>query len=58
MPGVYCINKGYAVFKPVTILCENDDYYIVEEGISYSISNYDHIVQNADMIEEDEVVFQ
>ena len=58
LPGVYCINKGYAVFKPVTILCENDDYYIVEEGISYSISNYDHIVQNADMIEEDEVVFQ
>lgn len=58
LPGVYCINKGYAVFKPVKILCENDDYYIVEEGISYSLSNYDHIVQDADMVEEDEVVFQ
>ena len=58
LPGVYCINKGYAVFKPVTILCENDDYYIVEEGISYSISNYDHIVQTAHMIEEDAAVFQ
>ncbi len=58
LPGVYCINKGYAVFRPVTILCENDDYYIVQEGISYSLSNYDHIVQNASEVEEEEVIFQ
>lgn len=58
LPGVYCINKGYAVFKPVSILCENDEYYIVEEGISYSLSNYDHIVQDASAMKENEVVFQ
>ena len=28
MEGVYNINKGYAVFKKVRILCENDEYYI------------------------------
>ncbi len=58
LPGAYCVNKGYAVFKPVQILCENDDYYIVQEGLSQSLSNYDHIVQNADVVEEDEVIFQ
>lgn len=58
LQGVYNINKGYAVFKKVTILCENDEYYIVEEGESYGLSNYDHIVQIGDSVDSDEVVFQ
>lgn len=58
LQGVYNINKGYAVFKKVTILCENDEYYIVKEGESYSLSNYDHIVQNGSSVSPDEVVFQ
>ena len=33
------------MFNKVTILCENDEYYIVQEGESYGLSNYDHIVQ-------------
>lgn len=56
--GVYNINKGYAVFKKVDILCENDEYYIVREGEDYSLSNYDHIVQNGTSVKADEVVFQ
>ena len=58
LKGVYCINQGYAVFKQITILCENDDYYIVEEGTSYGLSNYDHIVQDGKTVSENEVVFQ
>lgn len=58
LQGVYNINKGYAVFKEVEILCENDDYYIVKEGTSYGLYNYDHIVQDGTTVEEDEVVFQ
>ena len=58
LQGVYNINKGYAVFKKVAILCENDEYYIVKEGESYSLSNYDHIVQNGSSVSPDEVVFQ
>ena len=58
LKGVYCINKGYAVFKPVSILCENDDYYIVQDGNSYGLSNYDHIVQDGKSVKESEVVFQ
>lgn len=58
LDGVYNINKGYAVFKKVTILCENDEYYIVQEGESYGLYNYDHIVQNGSSVDPDEVVFQ
>lgn len=58
LQGVYNINKGYAVFKKVKILCENDEYYIVREGEDYSLSNYDHIVQNGKSVNADEVVFQ
>lgn len=56
--GVYNINRGYAVFNKVTILCENDEYYIVKEGENYGLSNYDHIVQNGNSVSPDEVVFQ
>lgn len=58
LQGVYNINRGYAVFNKVTILCENDEYYIVQEGESYGLSNYDHIVQNGDSVDPQEVVFQ
>ena len=58
LQGVYNINRGYAVFKKVDILCENDEYYIVQEGESYGLYNYDHIVQNGESVSPDEVVFQ
>ena len=58
LQGVYNINKGYAVFKKVDILCENDEYYIVREGDSYGLYNYDHIVQDGSSVSPDEVVFQ
>ena len=58
LSGVYNINRGYAVFNKVTILFENDEYYIVQEGESYGLSNYDHIVQNGNSVSPDEVVFQ
>lgn len=58
LSGVYNINKGYAVFKKVTILCENDEYYIVQEGEYNGLYNFDHIVLNGNTIEDNQVVFQ
>lgn len=58
LKGVYNINRGYAEFKKVTILCESDEYYIVEEGEDHGLSNYDHIVQDGSSIDPDEVVFE
>lgn len=57
LKGVYNINKGYTVFRKVTILCENDEYCIVQEGESYGLSNYDHIVQNGETVESEEIVY-
>lgn len=57
LKGVYCINKGYAVFKQIKILCESDEYYIIEEGNDFGLSNYDHIALDSSSIEENDVVF-
>lgn len=57
LKGVYCINKGYAVFKQIEILCESDEYYIIEEGNSFGLSNYDHIALDSSTIKENDVVF-
>lgn len=57
LEGVYNMNQGYTVFRQITILCESDEYYIVKEGEAYGLSNYDHIVQNADAVTEDEHIF-
>ena len=58
LDGVYNINKGYAVFKQVNILCESEEYYIVEEGNSYGLSNYDRIALYGNSVQENDVVSQ
>ncbi len=57
LKGVYNINKGYTVFRQIQILNENEEYCIVKEGTSYGLSVYDHIVLNADTVQEDEVIY-
>ena len=57
LTGVYNINKGYAVFKQIEILCESDEYYIVRAGNDYSLTNYDHIALDGGIITENSVVF-
>ena len=57
LKGVFSINKGYAAFKQIKILCESDEYYIVEEGNSFGLSNYDHIALDSTNIKENDVVF-
>lgn len=57
LKGVYNINKGYAVFKQIEILCESDEYYIVKSGNDYSLANYDHIALNGSYVKENDVVF-
>ena len=50
--GVYNINKGYAVFKQINIIFENEEYAIVETKTAYGISLYDHIALDASKIKE------
>ena len=56
LQGVYNVNKGYAVFKQIEILYQNNDYSIIKTGTSYGISMYDHIVLQGDEVEENTII--
>ncbi len=56
LQGVYNINKGYAVFRKVEILFQNEEYTIVNTGSSYGLSLYDHIALDASAVKEDQIV--
>ncbi|MDO4312890.1 MAG: hypothetical protein Q4C52_07380, partial [Eubacteriales bacterium] len=57
LSGVYNINKGYAVFRQIDILCESEEYYIISTGNDYGLSNYDHIALDSDTVLENDIVF-
>lgn len=58
LEGVYCINKGYAVFRKIVIIDKNDQYCIVETDTSYGLSQFDHIVEDSSTVKEQEILYQ
>ena len=56
LKGVYNINKGYAVFKQIDILYQNEEYSIVETGTKYGVALYDHIALDSTKVNENELV--
>ena len=52
--GVYNIDKGYADFRQITILYQNDDYAIVKSNTTYGLREYDHIVLDASTVSDDD----
>ena len=57
LEGVYCINQGYSVFRRIEILDQNEEYAIASKSTSYGLSRYDHIVRNADKVNEEEILY-
>lgn len=57
LEGVYCINKGYAVFRKIVIIDKNDQYCIVETDTSYGLSQFDHIVEDSSTVKEQEILY-
>ena len=55
--GVYNINKGYAVFREVTINDANEEFCIVEPNNIYGLAAHDHIVLDADTVDTDDIVY-
>ncbi len=55
--GVYNMNKGYADFKQITILAENDEYAIVSSNTQYGLTVYDRIVLNAESVNTDDFIY-
>ncbi len=56
--GVYNINKGYADFKQIIILYQNESYSIVQSGTDYGLSAYDHIVLEAETVKENDLIYE
>lgn len=54
--GVYNINKGYAVFRQVTILDENEEFCIVDPANVYGLSAHDRIVLDASNVTDDDII--
>lgn len=55
--GVYNINKGYADFREIVILYQNDDYAIVKSNSYYGLTEFDHIVLDAKTVNENDFMY-
>lgn len=54
--GVYNMNKGYADFKQINILYQNDEYSIVKANTRYGLNVYDYIVLDAASVSDDQFI--
>ena len=54
--GVYNINKGYAVFREVNIVDQNEEFCIVNPENAYGLSAHDRIALDASKVKEDEII--
>lgn len=55
--GVYNINKGYADFKQIQILNQNDEYAIIKSNTDYGLVAYDYIVLDAASVNENDFIY-
>lgn len=56
-PVVYNLNKGYAVFKMVEILAENEEYVIVSDNTAYGLNLHDRIAIDGKSVEDGEIFY-
>lgn len=54
--GVYNMNKGYADFKQINIMYQNDEYAIIKPNTKYGLNVYDYIVLNAETVKDDQFI--
>lgn len=57
LKGVYRINQGYADFKKILILYENDEYSIIDPQNTF-LKAYDYIALDADKIKDDQYIYE
>ena len=57
LQGAYNINQGYAVFRQIKILDQNEEYCIVEEGTSYGLRAFDYIARDGSAVSEEEILY-
>lgn len=57
LEGVYNVNKGYAVFRLIKVLYENEEYCIIEKNTANSLSVYDHIALDSSTATEQSIIY-
>lgn len=57
LEGVYNVNKGYCEFRRIEKIYSNTEYYIISKDTEYGLSIYDHIVNNPDCINENDIIY-
>ena len=55
--GVYNINKGYAVFREVTLIDANEEFCIVQPYSAYGLAAHDFIVMDASTVKDDSIIY-
>ena len=56
LTGVYNVNNGYADFRQINILSQNDEYAIVKANTRYGLNVYDYIALNAQSVRDDQFI--
>ena len=56
--GCFLMNNGYTVFRKIEIIDESNEYYIVRDDTARGLVLFDHIVLNADTVEEAQIIYQ
>lgn len=58
LEGIYCINKGYAVFRHIDVIYQNEEYSIIRNGTNYGVNMYDHIALDGSSIAENALIHE
>lgn len=56
LKGVYRLNLGYAVFCPIELIDQNDEYTIIATGTAYGVDRYDQIAADASAVVENQIM--
>ena len=56
LEGVYSMNKGYAVFRQIDIIDQNEEYCIVRPNTSYGLEAFDRIVEDGESVKEEDIL--
>lgn len=56
LEGIYCINKGYAVFRRIELIHQNAEYSIIQSGTDYGVSLYDYIALDGSAVTENAII--
>jgi RNase P/RNase MRP subunit p30 len=57
LPGVYCVNSGFTVFKVAIVLKQNDEYFVLKNNVSKGVELYDRIVLDASKYSEGQLIY-